>query len=242
MPETIAIIPARAGSQRIPGKNVRMLAGHPLLAYSIAAAQHSGVCDRIVVSTDSPEIADIARSYGAEVPGLRPADISGPEAHDVLFLQHAMESWVPDSPGQLWVLARPTSPLRSGASISRAHQMLLETPWADSIRSLRSVSEHPGKMWRITDSGEATTYLDQGGAYNGPTQALEKLYVQASSLEIVKRSAVEEHQSIAGKRVLPFFLPEGEDLDVNSESDWLVLESVVAQRPDLLPPIERSAL
>jgi len=240
MSETIAIIPARAGSQRIPGKNIRMLAGHPLIAYSIAAAKHSGVCDRVFVSTDSPKIANIARSYGAEVPSLRPAELSGPEAHDLLFLQHAIESWAPQSTDQLWVLARPTSPLRSGRSIARAHQMLLETPWADSIRSLRPVSEHPGKMWRISGSGEATTYRDQPGAYNGPTQALEKLYVQASSLEIVRRSAVEKHHSIAGKRVLPFFLPEGEEIDLNSESDWSILESMIATRPDLLPPIERS--
>ena len=87
MPETIAIIPARAGSQRIPGKNIRPLAGHPLLAYSIAAAQQSGVCDRVIVSTDSAEIAEIATAYGAEVPGMRPAEISGSDAHDVLFLR-----------------------------------------------------------------------------------------------------------------------------------------------------------
>ena len=240
MAETIAIIPARAGSQRIPGKNTRVLGGHPLLAYSVPAIRHSGVCDRVLVSTDSDEIADIARSYGAEVPGLRPADISGPDAHDVLFLRHAMEHWVQESPGQVWVLARPTSPLRSGSSIQKALQMLTDNPWADSIRALRPVTEHPGKMWRISDAGEATTYLDQGGAYNGPTQALEKLYVQASSLEIVRRSAVEEHNSIAGKRVLPFFLPENEDVDVNSESDWSLLETLIQNNPQLLPVIETS--
>ena len=240
MAETIAIIPARAGSQRIPGKNIRVLGGHPLLAYSIAAARHSGVCDRVLVSTDSDEIADIARSYGAEVPGLRPAEIAGPDAHDVLFLRHAMEHWVPESPGQVWVLARPTSPLRSGASIQKALQILEDNPWADSIRALRPVTEHPGKMWRISDTGEATTYLDQGGAYNGPTQALEKLYVQASSLEIVRRSAVEEHNSIAGNRVLPFFLPENEDVDVNSESDWSLVETLIQHNPQLLPVIETS--
>ena len=240
MAETIAIIPARAGSQRIPGKNIRVLGGHPLLAYSIAAARHSRVCDRVLVSTDSDEIADIARSYGAEVPGLRPAEISGPDAHDVLFLRHAMEHWVAESPRQVWVLARPTSPLRSGASIQKALQILEDNPWADSIRALRPVTEHPGKMWRISDTGEATTYLDQGGAYNGPTQALEKLYVQASSLEIVRRSAVEEHNSIAGNRVLPFFLPENEDVDVNSESDWSLVETLIQHNPQLLPVIETS--
>lgn len=240
MSETIAIIPARAGSQRLPGKNVRRLAGHPLLAYSIAAARSSGVSDRVIVSTDSPEIADIAKNYGAEVPGLRPKELSGPDAHDIEFLRHAMEDWVPGHDSQLWVIARPTSPLRSAASIVEARSQLLEAPWADSIRALRKVSEHPGKMWRVQDSGEATTFLDQAGAYNGPTQNLEPLFVQASSLEIVRRGAALTHQSIAGARVLAFFLPEGEDLDVNTEGDWAIVERLVAEKPQLLPSLEKS--
>ena len=240
MSETIAIIPARAGSHRIPGKNTRMLAGHPLLAYSVAAALGSGVCDRVLVSTDSQEIGAIARQYGAEVPGLRPQEMSGPEAHDFEFLQHAMLEWAPGDDSQLWVIARPTSPLRSATSIANARSRLLEAPWADSIRALRHVTEHPGKMWRVSESGEATTYLDQGGAYNGPTQNLEPLYVQASSLEIVRRGPALHHQSIAGARVLAFFLPEGEGLDVNTEAEWAALERLVAEKPPLLPPLEKS--
>lgn len=240
MSETIAIVPARAGSQRIPGKNTRELAGHPLLAYSIAAARASGVCDRVLVSTDSPDIAAVAEKYGAEVPGLRPHEISGPDSHDIEFLQHAIEEWVPGEDSQLWVIARPTSPLRSAASIVAARSRLLEATWADSIRALRKVTEHPGKMWRVSDSGEATTYLDQGGAYNGPTQNLEPLYVQASSLEIVRRGAALQHRSIAGARVLAFFLPHNEDADVNSEGDWAAMERLVAENPHLLPSLEKS--
>lgn len=239
MPETIAIIPARAGSQRLPGKNIRLLAGHPLLAYSITASLNSAVCDRVVVSTDSGEIADIARSYGAEVPGLRPEGISGPDAHDITFLRHAMEEWIPGSDDQLWIIARPTSPLRSGGTIKRAHDELLDNNWADSVRALRPVSDHPGKMWRVSENGEATTYLDQGGAYNGPTQDLESLYVQASSLEIVRREPVLRHNSIAGARVLAFFLPDHESLDINSEADWELLQHRIGEQPSLLPKIER---
>ncbi len=240
MSETVAIIPARSGSQRIRDKNIRLLAGHPLLAYSINAAQASGVCDRIVVSTDSPAIADIAKAYGAEVPGLRPGSMSGPHAHDIEFLRQAMEDWIPGDDSQLWVIARPTSPFRTGASIALARSRLLETVWADSIRALRPVSEHPGKMWRVDETGEATTYLDQGGAYNGPTQNLEPLFVQASSLEIVRRGAAIAHQSIAGARVLAFFMPEGEDRDINSEADWAAVERLVAEQPMLLPSLGKS--
>jgi N-acylneuraminate cytidylyltransferase len=239
MAQTIAIIPARGGSQRVPKKNVRLLAGHPLLAYTIRAARDSGVCDRVMVSTDSEEIASIAREYGAEVPGLRPAEMAEPQAHDILFLRHAMDEWAPGSEEQLWAILRPTSPLRQAQSIRDARESLLAHSWADSVRALKKVTEHPGKMWRVSDSGEATTYLEQGGAYNGPTQALEPLYVQASSLEIVRRGAAVMHNSIAGKRVLAHFLPEWESLDVNTEFDWMVLERLLVEKPELLPDLRK---
>ena len=240
MVETIAIIPARSGSERVPNKNIRPLAGHPLLAYSIQAAHDSGVCDRVIVSTNSAEIAEIAISYGAEVPGLRPEELSGAGAHDIGFLRHAMEHWVLGDDDQLWVLLRPTSPFRSGASIQQAWTSLLENPWADSIRALKKVSEHPGKMWRVSEDGEARTYLDQGGAYNGPNQDLEPLFLQASSLEIVRRGPTLLHNSIAGSRVLAFHLPQEESVDVNTEMDWLVVNQILQHSPHLLAELRKN--
>jgi CMP-N-acetylneuraminic acid synthetase len=93
-------------------------------------------------------------------------------------------------------------------------------------------------MWRLDPvTGESTTYLDQGGAFNGPISDQEQLFFQASSLEIVKRAAALSHGSIAGKRVLGFFLPEAESHDVNVPHDWIVLEHLVRENPGLLPPI-----
>jgi len=235
---TIAIIPARSGSKRVPGKNIRLLAGHPLLSYSIAAARQSGVVDRVLVSTDSPEIADIGVEYGAEVLGLRPESLSDDGADDFSWFSYALEIWVESAPSQLWAVLRPTSPLRSAASIAQAHARLQSSVWADSVRALRPVTEHPGKMWRMVESGEATTYLDQGGAYNGPTQALEPLYVQASSLEIVRRASAESHRSIAGKAVLGMVLPGEESRDINSELDWELMEKLVSDKPSLLPQLD----
>jgi len=94
-------------------------------------------------------------------------------------------------------------------------------------------------MWRLGPSGEASTYLDQGGAYNGPTQALEKLWVQASSLEIVWQASLEKYESIAGERVLGFELPGEESRDINTESDWTMMEALVKQIPELLPKMEK---
>jgi CMP-N,N'-diacetyllegionaminic acid synthase len=234
----VALIPARGGSKRIPGKNVRTLAGHPLLAYSIAAAQESGVCNRIICSTDSEDFAAIAQAYGAEVPALRPAELSGDGAHDIGFVRHAIDHWLRPT-DEFIVLLRPPNPLRRGPSISRALENLTAHHWADSIRALRPVSEHPGKMWRVNDDGEATTYLDQGGSYNGPTQDLEKLYVQSSALEIVRTSSVVTHGSISGDRVMALELPGYEGLDLNSELDWMVMERLVEDQPTLLPTPQR---
>jgi CMP-N-acetylneuraminic acid synthetase len=94
-------------------------------------------------------------------------------------------------------------------------------------------------MWRVDDKGEATTYLDQGGSYNGPTQDLEKVYVQSSALEIVRAAAVIAHKSISGDRVLALELPGYEGLDLNSDLDWKVIESLLAVEPDLLPTPRR---
>lgn len=205
-----------------------------MIAYSIAAARESDVCDRIICSTDSPDIAAIAVSYGAEVPALRPANLATDGSHDIGFVSHALENWL-DTDDEFIVLLRPPNPFRRGESIAAALADLRRTDWADSIRALRPVSEHPGKMWRVDDSGEATTYLDQGGSYNGPTQDLEELYVQSSALEIVRTSAVLAHQSISGGRVMALELPGIEGLDLNSEMDWIVMERLVNDQPDLLP-------
>lgn len=196
------------------------------------------MCDRVICSTDSEDIAAIARSYGAEVPGLRPAEFSGDSAHDIGFVRHAIDEWCGED-DEFITLLRPPNPLRRGASIARALEQLKANPWADSIRALRPVSEHPGKMWRVDESGEATTYLEQGGSYNGPTQDLERLFVQSSALEIVRKSAVLAHNSISGDRVIALELPGFEGLDLNSELDWLVMENLVTSDPDLLPTVEK---
>ena len=114
----VALIPARAGSQRVKGKNVRSLAGHPLLAYSIAAAHESGVFERIVVSTDSDEIARIARSYGAEVPLLRPSEMAGSTSPDIEWVRHALDNLGREF--DAFSILRPTSPFRTAATIRRA--------------------------------------------------------------------------------------------------------------------------
>ena len=240
-PSVVALIPARAGSVRVPGKNVRELAGHPLLAYSIAAARESGLFAAIVVSTDSEPIAAVAHRYGAEVPGLRPAEMAGATSPDIEWVAHTLAE-LPAAYDAFSIL-RPTSPFRRGATIQRAWQRFAAVPGADSLRAVRPVREHPGKMWRI-DGELMTPLLDQPppGAGDVPTHsrqtaALERVYVQDSSLEIAWTRIVADGE-IAGRRVVPFFTEGAEGFAIDYPEDWEAAQRMAAEDPGLLPAVE----
>ena len=146
MPTAIGLIPARAGSQRVPRKNLLELGGHPLIAYSIGAAREAGIFEAVVVSTDSEEIAEVAERYGAEVPGLRPESLATATSPDIDWVLEAMNG----RKEEVFAIVRPTSPFRTGATIRRAHERLLELgDRADSIRAVERVRQHPAKMWTI---------------------------------------------------------------------------------------------
>ena len=183
MPGAVALVPARAGSTRVPGKNIAPLAGHPLIAYTIAAARDSGLFGAVVVSTDSEEIAAVARRYGAEVPGLRPAAIAGTTSPDIEWVRHALDG----TDWEVFSLLRPTSPFRTAATIRRAWDAFVAVPDADSLRAVRPVREHPGKMWRI-DGDVMVPFMAQTPGevptHSRQTASLPEVYVQDSSLEI----------------------------------------------------------
>ncbi len=231
----VALIPARAGSVRVPGKNVRPLAGHPLLAYSIAAARESELFDAILVSTDSEGTAEVARAYGAEVPGLRPAEMAGARSPDIEWISHVLAG----SDAEHFSILRPTSPFRRGATIRRAWDAFQAVPGADSVRAVRPVREHPGKMWVLEGElmrplmaqtpGEVPTHSRQ-------TAALPPVWVQDSSLEIA-RTAIVARGEIAGERVVPFVAEGVEGFSIDYPDDWEAAERIAAEQPGALPPI-----
>jgi N-acylneuraminate cytidylyltransferase len=235
VPAIVALIPARAGSVRVPGKNVRPLAGHPLIAWSIAAARESGLFDAIVVSTDSGDTAEIARTYGAEVPGLRPAEIAGATSPDIEWVRHALDGSAYDA----FSILRPTSPFRRGATIRRAWDALTAVPGADSIRAVRPVREHPGKMW-LRDGVLMRPLLPQPAGevptHSRQTAALPEVFVQDSSLEIAWTRIVADGE-IAGAQVVPFF-PEGDEgFSIDYPGDMQRAEQLAAADPSLLPEL-----
>ncbi len=231
----VALVPARAGSTRVPGKNVALLAGHPLIAYSIAAARSSGLFTTVLVSTDSEEIAEIARRYGAEVPGLRPVEMAGARSPDIEWVRHVMA----DRDEALFSILRPTSPFRTAATIRRAWDALHAVAEADSVRAIRPVKEHPGKMWRI-EGDVMVPLLDQVPG-EVPTHSrqfadLPEVFVQDSSLEIAYARIIERGE-IAGDRVVPFRTEGLEGLSIDYPEDLEEAERHAAQ----LPPIEVTA-
>jgi N-acylneuraminate cytidylyltransferase len=228
----VALVPARAGSTRVPGKNIAPLAGHPLIAYSIAAARDSGLFTSVLVSTDSEEIADVARRYGAEVPGLRPAAMAGARSPDIEWVRHVMAG----RDEALFSILRPTSPFRTADTIRRAWDALHAVPGADSVRAIRPVKEHPGKMWRI--EGDVMVPLLPQAPGEVPTHSrqfadLPEVFVQDSSLEIAWSRIVADGE-IAGQRVVPFRTTGLEGLSIDYPEDLEEAERHAA----LLPRIE----
>jgi CMP-N,N'-diacetyllegionaminic acid synthase len=237
VPSAVALIPARAGSERVPGKNVRPLAGHPLLAYSIAAARESGLFEQVVVSTDSEEIASVATRYGAEVPDLRPAELGTATSPDIEWVQH-MLGVLPDY--ELFSLLRPTSPFRSAATIRRAWDLFVaQAPPADSIRAVELTRQHPGKMW-VLDGDLMRPLLDQAAGevptHSRQYKSLPEVYVQNSSLEIAWTRITADGE-IAGRCVMPFFTEGYEGLTIDYEEDWVLAERVVASGEAVLPEV-----
>lgn len=237
----IALIPARAGSVRIRDKNVQILNGHPLLAYSIAAALGSGVFEDIVVSTDSEEYATLARSYGASTPFLRPALLATASSPDIEWVTHALNAL--RDRGQEYEhfsILRPTNPFRTGLTIERAWNQFCSDRTAESLRAVRKCKQHPGKMWAIAKNRLLPLLpftLDGQPWHSHAYQSLPTIYAQTASLEIAKCRVVWDQGSISGTAILPFIAEGYEGFDINDPDDLEYAEWLVATGRAKLPDL-----
>lgn len=236
MTSFVAFVPARSGSERVPGKNVRRLGGHPLIAYAVATSRQAGA-DRIVCSTDSEQIADIARWYGAEVV-QRPPELATSTSPDIDWLRHALGEQ-PDR-HDLFALIRPTSPFRGPETVRRALERLLGHPDADSIRAVEPVKQHPGKMW-LVEGETMRPLLDQSHLdvpwHDSQFQALPSVFVQNSALEIAWTRVVEEG-TLGGRNRIPFLTEGLEGFSIDREDDWARAGALVESGEGTLPGVE----
>jgi len=241
LPSIIALIPARSGSKRLADKNIRPLAGHPIMAYTIAAARRSGIFSAILVSTDSEEYAKIARKYGAEAPFLRPVEISGDVSPDIEWIEFTLKRLKEmGREYDCFSILRPTSPFRLPETIQRAWKEFLAEEGVDSLRAVEKCREHPGKMWIIRGK-RMMPLLPMGPAelpwHSTPYQALPEVYSQNASLEMAYSRVVFEGRTIAGEVVMPFFTQDYEGFDVNRSYDWQLAEELVKTGQARLPEI-----
>lgn len=229
----LAVIPARGGSRGIPKKNLQMLDGHPLIAYSIASARAAQSISRLIVSTENEEIAQVCREYGAEVPFVRPSELALDDTPDLPVFQHALawleseERYRPDVIVQL----RPTSPLRGRGLIDRAVGLLLGDAEADCVRSVTPAGQNPYKMWR-PGPGAYLSALLQGEfpePYNTPRQKLPTVYWQTGHIDVIRRQTIVNQSSLTGRRVLPAVVEARYCVDIDTPRDLALAAWALSQ-------------
>ena len=210
--DVLALIPARGGSKALPRKNVRLLAGKPLVVHSIDVALAAQTVTRVVVSTDDEEIARIATEGGAEVPFMRPAEFAADDSPDLDAFRHALE-WLAENEGyrpELVVHLRPTHPVRRPDRIDAAVRALAEDTAADSLRSVSWPTQTPYKMWRI-EGGYLEPLLRIEGvpdSYSRPRQSLPEVWWQNGYVDVIRPRTILELGSMSGVRILPFVIEE----------------------------------
>lgn len=230
----LALIPARGGSKGVPKKNIKLLAGKPLIAHSIEIARKSRYIDRIVVSTDSEEIMVVAKKYGAEAPFLRPKKIAGDSVPDFPVFEHCLnwlsqkESYTPD----IIVHLRPTGPLRTSEQIDKAIELLSLHPEADSVRSVNEPNKPPYKMWIIGEKHMMPLFASLPGIkepFNAPRQSLPKVYETNANIGVMWWRTITSKKSVIGTKVLPLVINEPV-IDIDTEHDFKIAEALLKIR------------
>ena len=235
MTHILALIPARGGSKGIPRKNIRDFAGYPLIAWSIAAGLQAHTVNRVIVSTDDPEIAAVAREYGAETPFVRPAELAQDRTTDLPVFEHALkwlediESYKPDIVVQL----RPTSPIRPRDCVDSAVRALIENADADCVRGVVPAGQNPHKMWRFYGYDRPMKPLLEvegiAEPYNAPRQILPPVYWQTGHIDAIRTSTVTRKHSLTGNTIYPLVLDPRYSVDIDTPADWAKYETLVYQ-------------
>ena len=235
MSKVIALIPARSGSKGVPNKNTRLLGGHPLIAWSIMAAKKARSIDRVIVSTDSYEYAQLAIQLGADAPFLRPADISGDRSTDFDFIAHALD-WLADNGGEpeYIVHIRPTTPFRDPAQIDAAVRLFQGSQVATALRSAHEMSESAYKTFEIAPAGQFKRLGADGTALDAANNARQQFpatYQANGYVDVLSTRFIRDNNLIHGDWVLPFITPTV--VEVDTEDDFALLEYQLARTPNI---------
>ncbi len=235
----LGVITARGGSKGLPRKNVRSLAGKPLIVHTIDAAL--GLGDRLyrlVVSTDDDEIAQISRTAGAEVPFKRPPELSRDDTPSIPVVQHAVR-WVEENGGKLvdWILLlQPTSPLRTTADLAAALDLIQDGDPTAVIGVCEANESHPLKM-KVIQNGLIHPYDPDRFREGLRRQDYPPVYKTNGAIYLVHREVLMEQNSLLGDRVKPLVMPAERSVDIDGSLDFMLAERLLfqARRPDTVP-------
>lgn len=223
MTDTVAIIPARGGSKGIRRKNLVTIAGRTLVEHSIDHALAAATVDRVIVSTDDAEIAEVSCAAGAEVPFLRPAELAEDHVLDWPVFEHALhwlereQAYRPENIVHL----RPTAPYRQATWIDEAVTLLEQQPSADSVRSVSLVQQHPYRVFQLADDG----FLDPIMKHEHPQpfllrrQDLPPFYYYNCVIDVTRRGTILDLDSMTGSRIFPYTMEPDEVLDIDTPRD-----------------------
>ena len=236
--EILGIIPARGGSKSIPRKNIKDFCGKPLIAWTIEEARKSKYITRLIVSTDDTQIAEVAKSLGAEVPFLRPKEISGDLATDVEFILHALDFLKEKEKYEPEMVLRlpPTSPLRTYQHIDQSVEVLRNTPGADAARPISEAPKHPYKLWKISEDKiflepflpKSVTGFDE--PHNLPRQLFPKAYIHTGAMDVMWTRTIREQKSTSGKKLAFFFMDPADSVNIDSPADFEYAEFLMNKR------------
>ena len=218
----LGLIPARAGSKSIPKKNLVDLGGRPLIAWTIESAVNSSL-SKVIVSTDSIEIAATCKSLGAEVPFMRPEKISKDDSLSIDVVIHALDTLEEDFDSVM--LLQPTSPFRSVSDINNAIQLLAE---ADSVISVEAVEGmHPARMKFINTDGYLVDPLFAEEVENMPRQQLSPLYIRNGAIYLTKIDSIRQ-RTFKGAKSRALIMPSSRSINIDSEFDLQIARALLA--------------
>jgi len=227
--EILAIIPARGGSKGIPGKNIRRLGGTPLIAWTIDAARSSTRVNRVIVTTESPEIMKIAVDFGADVPFQRPIELAQDDTPGVEPILHAVR-WLIENEGyhpDFLCCLQPTSPFRTGDDIDQAITLAIQKN-ADSVVSVVPLNHNPNWMQVMDNNGRLTDFISGGTAINS-RQEMDPVYELNGAIYLIRTDVLLEYRTFFLKNTLGYVMPQERSLDIDTPWDFHLAEMIVRE-------------
>ena len=225
----LGVIPARGGSKGIPGKNIKKLAGKPLIAYTIEAAQKSKYLTRCIVSTDDNQIAEIAKQYNADVPFMRPSELATDTTTSIAVMQHAL-TWLKEEVGETYdyvMILQPTSPLRTDGDIDTCIQKAVDAN-ADSVMSMVELDDFSIKKLKKIENDRIVPLAEEEGRQSSRRQDMSAVYKRNCAVYLTKTSLMEQGD-LFGVSCLAHVMPFDRSVDINQPVDFDLAEFFITR-------------